>query len=112
MGDGSEGAFHCTTCFVVRLSDSMAWTAAWEVLGGLTFRLATKSAVSSNVNWLIWSTMPLIFGSIGAADVDASVLEHRLGLSGLRFLRREIEGVVVDERRRHLDGVETMRQCR
>jgi len=34
-----------------------------------TFKLATRSAVSNSVNWLIWSTMPAILG-LGAASVE------------------------------------------
>jgi hypothetical protein len=32
-----------------------------------TFKLATRSAVSSRVNWLIWSTMAAILGLAAAA---------------------------------------------
>lgn len=35
-----------------------------------TFKLVTRSAVSSSVNWLIWSTMPAILGFVDAASVD------------------------------------------
>jgi hypothetical protein len=35
-----------------------------------TFKLATRSAVSSSVNWLIWSTMALILGLVAAASVE------------------------------------------
>lgn len=36
-------------------------------LRGLTLRVETRSAVSSRVNWLIWSTMVAILGFAGAA---------------------------------------------
>lgn len=46
-----------------------------------TFRLDTKSAVSSRVSWLIWSTIPTILGLLAAAvAVDC----HRRAGSGLR----------------------------
>jgi hypothetical protein len=35
-----------------------------------TFSVDTKSAVSSRVNWLIWSTMVAILGFVGAAASD------------------------------------------
>ena len=54
----------------------------------LTFKLATRSAVSSNVNWLIWSTIPDIFGLVDAASTweaaaAASPLEHLRKASSL-----------------------------
>lgn len=45
-----------------------------------TFRLETRSAVSSSVNWLIWSTMPAILGFVGAAAAAASVDWYRLAI--------------------------------
>jgi hypothetical protein len=41
-----------------------------------TFSVDTKSAVSNNVNWLIWSTIVDIFGFVGAAvaSPDAHLL--------------------------------------
>lgn len=35
-----------------------------------TFKLATRSAVSRSVNWLIWSTMAAILGLAAAASVE------------------------------------------
>lgn len=43
----------------------------------LTFKLETKSAVSRSVNWLIWSTILVIFSLVGAAGsavVDSYLL--------------------------------------
>lgn len=40
-----------------------------------TFKLETKSAVSSSVNWPIWSTIALILGF-----VDVSIDCHRLSV--------------------------------
>ena len=54
-----------------------------------TFRLATRSAVSSRVNWPIWSTMPLIFGLVAAASVDCHLREgFRLRSSDVEDARR------------------------
>ena len=36
-----------------------------------TLRFETRSAVSSSVNWLIWSTIPATLGLVGAASVDS-----------------------------------------
>ena len=49
-----------------------------------TFNSATKSAVSSNVNFEILSTISLIFGSATAATAAAGavVLCHRLAIIG------------------------------
>lgn len=35
-----------------------------------TFKLDTRSAVSRSVNWLIWSTIPVILGLAAAASVE------------------------------------------
>ena len=35
----------------------------------LTFKLDTKSAVSRSVNWLIWSTIPTIFGFAASVEL-------------------------------------------
>ena len=40
-----------------------------------TFKLATRSAVSRRVNWLIWSTIVVILGLVlTAASVDSCLL--------------------------------------
>ena len=64
-GHGMRGSRACFAFYCPRVSLSKMCP---------TFRLATKSAVSSNVNCDIWSTIPLIFGFDGvaaAASVDA-----------------------------------------
>lgn len=43
-----------------------------------TFKLATRSAVSNKVNWLIWSTIPETL-----RFVDGSVEAHRLDVEGI-----------------------------
>lgn len=57
----------------------------WAGVGSVrTFKLATRSAVSSRVNWLIWSTMAEILG-LAAASVE-------LYLRVMRWCwRRELE---------------------
>lgn len=73
------------------------------MVGIATFKLATRSAVSSKVSFPIWSTMVVILGSEGAC-VLASVLDHRREQGDLCCRRREEASDVVDERRRHCDG--------
>ncbi len=51
--------------------------------GGMTLRLETRSAVSSNVNRAIWSTIVEILGFVAAAgDVDS---HRRDGARGVRW---------------------------
>jgi hypothetical protein len=69
-----------------------------------TFKFATRSAVSSSVNWLIWSTIPEIFGFIGAAAAEASVLVHRLDECVLDSFRLKLIQAADEERRIHCDG--------
>ena len=67
-------------------------------------RLATRSAVSSKVNWLIWSTIPLILGFVAAASVDCHLWGcFRLRLSDVEDVRRRqrvdvVKGSLVDRR--------------
>jgi len=49
-----------------------------------TFKLATKSAVSNKVNWLIWSTIPETFELV-APSVEA----HRFTSNGFLLCARE-----------------------
>lgn len=53
-----------------------------------TFKLDTRSAVSSRLNWLIWSTIVVILGFVGAAAA-ASVDSHRR-LLGVRAVGRYV----------------------
>lgn len=56
-----------------------------------TFKLDTRSAVSSKVNWLIWSTICVILGFAGAAAA-ASVDSHRR-LLGVRAVGRYVDAM-------------------
>ena len=54
-----------------------------------TFKVDTRSAVSKSVNWLIWSTICVILGLVGAAAA-ASVDSHRRLLGVLRAVYAEV----------------------
>lgn len=69
----------------------------------LTFKLDTRSAVSSRVNVLIWSTICAILGLVGAAAA-ASVDSHRRLLG----VRRAVYEVAM----RKEDGRTVLENCR
>ena len=66
---------------------------AREGVGGRTLRLVTRSAVSRSVNWLIWSTMPSIFGFAAAVDCHRAAIS-RDGTRDSCCCRQRVQGFV------------------
>jgi hypothetical protein len=58
-----------------------------------TLRLVTRSAVSRSVNWLIWSTMPSIFGFGAAVDCHRAAMS-RDGTRDSCCCRQRAQGLV------------------
>lgn len=55
-----------------------------------TFKLATRSAVSRSVSWLIWSTIPEILGLAAAASVELCRRAMRCWSAGAETARTDL----------------------
>lgn len=55
-----------------------------------TFKLATRSAVSRSVSWLIWSTIPEILGLAAAASVELCRRAMRCWSAGAETARTDV----------------------
>lgn len=57
-----------------QISANRSLTSAIAVRRRQTFSVETRSAVSSSVSWLIWSTMPLILGLTASVELNRLVV--------------------------------------